>query len=665
MSAVQSSPMAVFGRRLGAHAGVYAASHVGIFLFGMVNVAVLTRVLPIVEFGQLAVYLMLTAMLTMLYNLGSLQGVLMAVFGVGGGDEEEMGLDEEEGETFSGDRERALTTGVLMTVAIAALGTVAIFSATPLFASILGQPGALAPVRLAALCAASGAVWRLVFNVSRLERRPVLHSALGLIRPALALAVGLALVLNGGGVEGVLLGLAVGTTAAIAIAIALSRRSYAIGLDLSIVRVVFGGGAKVIPIILTMWIVTNVDLYLVSTYAPADAVGPYRVAMRLGAGISYLVSAVSSALLPLKRTPLYTAMNEEHGPSHFGSVMLSAFLFVSIWAILGLVLLADLLIRIAPSSYAGAAPLVPLVGLGMTASGVLMVLYRGAKFGHRRAWHIGLMVAASVIFLAAGFVLVPAFGGYGAATSQIVAFGVAAATLLWVVQRSEHPMRLDHWRLLRALAIGISCIGLGLFAAPFAGDWRILADFAILAAFPALLLLGRAFPSEELRIFMGTPTPSRPRRRKVALRDKLKRLDPVDRSALSELLKGSSVGEAAQALALPEPVVLSRFVSSLREIGPGRRLEVAAAEAPDSDGQRDGDGEEEEEEEKEPIFADEDEREAALASYLLDRRGVATRDEIAERLHEGGVDPLDLDGLDATLDRLRRLPRRELRRLAG
>ena len=662
MSAVQNSPLAVFGRRLGAHVGVYAASHVGIFFFGMVNVAVLTRVLPIAEFGQLAIYLLLVAMLTMIYNLGSLQGVLIAVFGAGGADDD-MGFEEAEGERYSGNRERALTTGVLLTVAIGALGTIAVFSATPLFASILGQPGATAPIRLAALCAASGAVWRLVQNVPRLERRPVLYSALSLIRPALALTIGIVLVLNGGGVEGVLVGLAVGTTAATLIAIAISRRSYALGLDLSIIPVVFRSGAMIVPIMLTVWIITNVDLYLVSTYSSPEAIGPYRVAMRLGAGISYLVSAVSSAFLPLKRTPLYTAMKEEHGPSHFGSMMLSAFVFVSIWALLGLTLLADVLIRIAPSSYAGAAPLVPLVGLGMVASGVLMVLYRGAKFSHRRAWHIGLMIAAAVIFLAAGFVLVPAFGGYGAAASQIVAFGLAAATLMWVVQRSKHPMQIDHWRLLRALSVGVLCIALGQLAGPFLGQWKIVADIAILAAFPALLLLARAFPSEELRVFVDIPQSARPRRRKVALRDKLKRLDPADRHALSELLKGSSVGEAAQALALPEPVVLSRFVSSLRQVGPGRRLEVAKTEAPQADEERGG--EEQEEGEEEPIFADADERETALASYLLDRRGVATRDEIAERLHEGGVDPLDLDGLDSTIGSLRRIPRRKWRRLTG
>jgi O-antigen/teichoic acid export membrane protein len=643
-----SGSLVLFGRRLGRHVGVYAGAHIGTFLFAMVNLAVLTRLLPIEEYGRLAVYLLLATMLTMIYNLGSLQGTLIAVFGAGGAGEE-MGLEEAEGKAVTTDSERALTTGVLLTVAIAALGTALVFAAAPVFASILGQPGELDAVRLAALCGATGAVWRLVQNVPRLERRPLLYSSLNLLRPALALGLGTGLVVAGFGIEGALAGIAAGTALAIPVAILVGRRNYAWGVDMAIVPDIFRRGAMVIPIIAAMWIVTNVDLYLVSAYAPADAIGPYRVAMRLGAGVSYLVSAVSTAFLPLKRTPLYTALKEEHGPSGFGSTMLSAFLFVCIWAVLGLALLADVLIRIAPASYADAAPLVPLIGLGMVACGVVMVLYRGAKFPSRRNWHIGMMLTASVIFVVSGLILVPAFGGYGAAVAQIIAFTVAALVLLFVVQRSEHPLRVKWGKLARAVAIGLACILFGQLVSPLAGEWRILVDLLILAAFPALLLLARAFPSEELHAFIDISRPSRPRRHSPALVEKLKRLEPGDRRALSVLVSnGSSSAEAAEILAMPESLLLSRFVASLREVG----AHPTAVLDPGGEGEDDGD-------------ADAPDRDAELASYLLSGGGVATRDRLGEQLCEDGVDPLDLDILDTTLGRLRRIPRREWERLAS
>jgi len=273
----------------------------------------------------------------------------------------------------------------------------------------------------------------------------------------------------------------------------------------------------------------------------------------------------------------------------------------------------------------------------------VMVVYRGAKFPSRRNWHIGMMLAASAIFVVSGLILVPAFGGYGAAAAQILAFTIAALVLLWVVQRSKHPLQVEWGKLARALAIGLACIGLGQIVSPLAGEWRILVDFLIVAAFPALLLLAGAFPREELAAFVDLPRPGRPRRHSPPLVEKLKRLDPADRRALSVLVSGgSSSAEAAEILAMPEPLVLSRFVASLREVG--------SLPGPDRNGEECDD----------PGPGDAD-----LACYLLSSGGVATRDRLGERLCEEGANPLHLDRLDTTLGRLRRIPRREWERLCA
>jgi O-antigen/teichoic acid export membrane protein len=659
MAFEKDAPLVLFGRRLSRHVSVYAVAHFGTFLFGMANLAVLTRLLPLEAFGRLALYLLLATLLTTLYNLGSLQGIFISVFGGGGGEVEDMGFDEDEGAPLAVHRERALTTGLVLTAAIAAIGTAVVFATAPLFASLLGAPGELEAVRLAALCGATGAVWRLVQNVPRLERRPVLYSGLGLTRPAFALGLGVVFVLAGLGVEGALAGIAIGTALAIPVGIALSRRNYAFGLELSIVPQVFRMGAFVVPVILAMWIITNVDLFFISVYAPADELGPYRVAMRLGAGVSYVVSAVSMAWLPLKRTPLHTAMSDAHGPSGFGGTLISVFLLLCIWIVLGLALLADVLIRIAPSSYADAAPLVPLIGLGAVAAGLMLMIYRGAKMPNRRRTYIGLLIAATVVFIVAALVLVPLFGGYGAAAAQIVAFGAASVAMLWISRRSKHPLPIQYGRLLRGVAIGLLCIGLGQLVAPLAGEWRILTDLLILAAFPALLVLARAFPSEELRAFVDLTRPSRPRRPSAAMVRRLRRLDPLDRRALSALVSnGAPPAEAARALAMPEQEMLSRFVAALRAVG---RRGSAPAEADGGAANGAANGAVDENGEGDEAV----DRDAELASYLLSRRGIATRDGIADQLCEDGVDPLDIDDLDSTLGRLRRIPRREWQRLAG
>jgi O-antigen/teichoic acid export membrane protein len=657
VSGQADSPLISFGRRLGRHSGIYVGGHVAIFIFGMANVAVLTRLLPIEEFGRLAVYLVLATLLTTLYNLGSLQGTLMVVFGVA--DDEELAVGGDEGVPQAENRERALTTGVLLTIAIAALGTTAVFATAPWLAELFGAPGELDAVRLAALCGASGAVWRLVLNVPRLERRPGLYSTLSLLRPAFALAVGVALVVAGFGVEGALAGLAIGTTLAIPVAILMGRHNYAFGLELAIVPQVFRLGAPIVPIIGAMWIITNVDVFLVSAYAPADAVGPYRVATRLGAGVSYLVSAVAMAWLPLRRMPLHTAVTDEHGPSGFGGTLLSVFLLFCIWVILALALLADLLIRVAPASYSSAAPLVPLIGLGIVAYGVMLLVYRGAKFPKRRFSYLLALVGAAVVFVIAGLVLVPAYGGYGAAAAQIVAFGGGAAVLLWLSQRSEHPLPIQYGRLARGLLLGLLCIALGQLLGPLAGDWRIAVDLSILLAFPALLYAAHAFPSEELRAFVGRPKPRSPRSRSAEIVAKLGGLDPLDRRLVAALApRGAIVGPRALELVGGERQAMSRFVSSLRALAPSRQDEMGTA-----NGKGTADGEGTANGESTADGEGSEGRDVEIAAYLLAGGGVAGRDRMGEKLCEEGVDPLDLDLLDLTLGRLRRIPRREWERL--
>jgi O-antigen/teichoic acid export membrane protein len=643
MAEEERGSLNAFGRRLGRHSGIYASGSLATFVFAMVNVAVLTRLLPIEEFGRLAVYLMLAALLTTVYNIGTLQGILIWVFGAAEGEEVFIG-DEDAGEGAT-DKGRALTTGVLLTAAIAALGTVIVFALAPFVAEVIRTPGQVEAVRIAALCGATGAIWRIVHNVPRLERRPAAHTGLGLVRPALVLGLGIALVVSGHGVEGALAGVALGTAVAIPVAIVIGRRSYALGIEWETIPQVLRRGAFVIPLIAAMWVVTNVDIYLINTYAPADALGPYRVATRLGAGMSYMVSAMMMAWMPLSRTPLHSAMTREHGKGGFGATLLTAFLLVCIWIVLGLALLSDLLIRIAPESYSSAAPLVPLVAMGIVGFGVFIILVRTCKLPNSRLMHIGLMLGAMVLFLLGGIFLVPAFGGYGAAAAQIIAFGAAAVAMLVITQRSDNPMPIQYGRLGRGLALGLACIVVGQVVSPLAGAGRLFVDLAILAAFPALLVAMRAFPGEELRAFVKFSRPQPRRRRTSEAVAALERLDPLDRQVAFLLVReGQTAQEAARELSLDPATLDSRFVESMRALAP------AGALPPD----REVEGDEEPEN-----------HDSEIAVYLLSTGGVASRDVISRALIDNGVEPLELDVLELTVSRLRRVPAGEWRRLTG
>src|SRR3954454_3472828 len=112
--------------RIGRHAVIYGGAGAATLLLGLVNVAVLTRLLAPAEFGQVATFLVFSSMLTIVYNLGSLQGGFRAAFG-GTGDGEEIGtIDDDDPDAPEVDRPRALGAALCFTAALALAGTLVV-----------------------------------------------------------------------------------------------------------------------------------------------------------------------------------------------------------------------------------------------------------------------------------------------------------------------------------------------------------------------------------------------------------------------------------------------------------------------------------------------------------------------------------------------------------
>ena len=102
-----------------------------------------------------------------------------------------------------------------------------------------------------------------------------------------------------------------------------------------------------------------------------------------------------------------------------------------------------------------------------------------------------------VINLALLVALVPRFGMMGAAFAVVITYG-AVSLALWAIAQRIYPIpyRLGRVGALLALLTGLYLVGV--FAAPEPILLRVPFKLACLAAFPALLLLGRFFTPEEL-----------------------------------------------------------------------------------------------------------------------------------------------------------------------
>jgi O-antigen/teichoic acid export membrane protein len=617
----------MLGVRLGRHTAAYGVSGVIAFAFGIANLAVLTRFLSLQEFGELALLLLLAAALTILYNLPILQGGFSWVFGAG---EEEVADDEDAG---TGEKRRALGTALILTVLVGVAGTGMIVACSGLIGEILlGSGEHFDEVVLAGAAGALGSVWRLVSNVPRFERRPGAFIALAAVRPVLVLGVSIPLVAAGYGVEGALVGVAVGTLAAIVLALVATRRSYEFAFDGSHARAIVGRGWVYVPMLLSIWVAQNVDLYFVSLFAADDDVARYRVASRLGAGMSYFVSAFLVAWTPLTRTPLGAAAERERGSPEVTAAIATYFFVACMWLTVGLATLSDVVIKVAPASYAEAAPLIPLVALGFVAYGSYVVVYRGARIPRKRTVFVGLAMLAAVTFLVTGPLLVSWFGSYGAATAQLLAFALSTAILIGLSQRGEAPIPFDWGRMFGAAALAIALVAVAKLSAEALGEAGTIAGLVTIALFPLLAVVLGIVPAEHMSSLVRLLR--REGRREAPgsspwLVDGLRELNAPERALLDSAARSkATTKELAAKLNVGEEAAAERVVAALRRLGGfgwATRLDPQ------------------------------------IGRYLLSRAAVAERDQQARSLWRSGADPFELEGLELLLGRIRRLNDRSWR----
>lgn len=621
--AAASGPAGALGARLTHDTALYTTGSLIGFVLALINVAVITRFLSPDEFGQLALLLVFASFLTIAYNLGVLQGTFTWVYGAAG----EEDVEDEKDSAEAGDKRRALGTGLVLTLMIAAVGTLLVASLAPEIANLLlgdSDDGDL--VLLAAASGAVSAVWRLGANILRLERRPYAYVALAAVRPLLVIGVVIPLVASGGGVEGAIAGTAIGSAAALLVTLVATHRSFLLTLKATDTRAILRRGVIFVPIIVSFWIAQNVDLFALSRYASDEDVGLYRLAGRIGAFVSYFSSALFMAWTPLVATPTFAAARREQGEDVLGGTMLSYFVTGGMLLLIALTVTADGLVRIAPSSYSDAAALIPLLAGGFLAHGLLVAIYRVSRFPGKRTAYVGAAIASAVIFLALALVLIPWLGAKGAALSVIGGFLAGALGLGWLSQHGPNPLKIGYGRIAASLALAGLCLGLARGVGSLAGDWQPAVEFGALLVYPLMLALTGVLVREERRAIAQVLRNSVPRRRaSPEIQRGVRGLPTGLRATLKRaVVHGNSIEEIAAASGGEARKTSAELVLALRR--------VAGLAGP----------------------TDED---ARIGEYLFAAGPVAERDAIGRKLiADKVVDPTDLHQLEGTLQDVRRLP---------
>jgi O-antigen/teichoic acid export membrane protein len=613
----------VFGVRLARHLGAYVIGSFVVLIISFVSVYVFTRLLGRAEFGTLSLLVFWASLLTLLFNLASMQGTLRSVFGSTGDDDVEDDDEDIDPETVR----QAMGTGLILTVLICLAGMAIIWPiSSQLSGWIIGNPDHGSWILLAAAAGAFGALLRLTSNVLRFERRPIPFVLANAARPLLILGPVIYLVERGDGVGGAIAGTAIGTGLAFVFVLALTRSTYSFTFSTETVKTIMRKGSIVIPVVISLWVVQNVDIFVLSRYVDHSDLAPYRVAAQFGLAVTYCTGAFFRAWTPLRRTTSFAALESQVGEGALRGAMVTYFILMCLTMLIGLTVASDTFALVAPKDYTNLPLLIPLVAGGFFAHGALVLIYRASQFKRKYNYYSAATMLSALGFFVGAVVLIPWLGTAGAALAVMFGFLVGMAMMLYFSQRGKKPIPMQYGSLAGAFALaGLCTVAARLLDAP-AGRYQLLIATAAAMLFIALSIVTGVLPrghQAPLRRVLRSLV--RLRAGHIEPEEALAQLDPDDREILRlAVVHRRTPRQIADQTGRELQDVHAHLVSALRQLS---------------------------------SEFDESEYDSAIGQYLFYRETVAQQDALRKRLWSSGAEPEDVRHLEATLEVLDRAPR--------
>ena len=245
---------------------------------------------------------------------------------------------------------------------------------------------------------------------------------------------------------------------------------------------------------LTFNLIGSLDRFFIQHFCSAEELGIYALGVRFVTLLNmFLVVPFSLAWLPF-------AFSVEKKPDskRIYSTVLTYFLFVGLF--MGLVvslLTPDVIRMISPESYWGDYRFVILLTLGMITLGV----YRNVLLGIAIKEKTKFVMVASLASLGANvvlnYLLVPAFGIWGAAVNNLISYTVLAGITFLYAQRL-YPIRYAYGRLLHLLVAFFAVLAFSFIVQSGSFLLNIGIKIALICGFPLLLYVTRFFHRDEL-----------------------------------------------------------------------------------------------------------------------------------------------------------------------
>ncbi len=251
------------------------------------------------------------------------------------------------------------------------------------------------------------------------------------------------------GVMGILYSTLISKFIFCAILVALTFKETGIGFDFGMYRNMLGYSAPLLLSGLSMFALTFSDRYFVEHYRDLTQVGLYSLAYKLGMLVSNLFTGPFVQIWSAK---MFEIAKKEEGPRTISKIM-TYFVLAILTVSLAFSLLArDLLRVIADPAYLSAFQLVPLISFSYAVMGAYYIASCGILIKNQTKYRGISTVIAMFVNIGLNFLLIPIWGGWGAALSTLLSFGVRFGIEYYYSQRF-YPIKYEKGRIL--LMIGL------------------------------------------------------------------------------------------------------------------------------------------------------------------------------------------------------------------
>jgi O-antigen/teichoic acid export membrane protein len=398
------SPYKVFAQRI----GVIGVTTLAISLSSILLLPILTKTLPIQDYGIWVQTTVITGLMPMVISLG-LPNAMMRFLAAAKSKEE---ISE------------GFYSIMLVLVCVTAIASLLFFLlATPIADTLLNhnmQVASLLP--LLVFFTSTNAFLLFYFRTFQQVKR---FSTFQLFQAYLSLVLIVTALYAGFGLVGTIVGMLIAQIIVLLVmAFFIVREIGFIYPKFRNMREYFAFGLPAAPVGLTSWIVDSSDRFIINIFLGTTFVGYYSPGYTLGNAV-LLSSAPTNTLLPAA-LPKHYDENEKHHVHTLLTYSLKYTLFIAIPAVFGLTLLSKPLLTVlaTPEIAQQGFMITPLVAIG----GLLLVVSQivGQTLVLEKKTRVlgTVWTAAALVNLALNFVLVPYYGIVGAAATTLAAYAI-------------------------------------------------------------------------------------------------------------------------------------------------------------------------------------------------------------------------------------------------